>query len=220
MNRLINKRTNKLSFTANYFRALRVILRTYFEDIINSVNYLTELKLSLFSQIWIGLSFKRKTLISCAVFLTKCCAPDLYVLSSGHIRPDTCLPWPSEINYEICHTNKFLQSTVKPMTRTPLARLPSRGRFELVFESRLENSSDKWRTQICSYSLGKIPLSWKYLCVYTLESPQWVHSIYHYFIEERKDIPKISICILTWRYVNPQWLVLLLSRTNFQGSTD
>ena len=46
-------------------------------------------------------------------------------------------------------------------------------------------------------------------------------SAHHYFIENRADIPKLSI-FASWppAMFNPQWLELPMSRTNFHGSKD
>ena len=52
-------------------------------------------------------------------------------------------------------------------------------------------------------------------CVYSLESHQCVHSTYNYFIEDRKYIPTL-FPFASWSgaMINPQWLKLLVSRTN------
>ena len=48
-----------------------------------------------------------------------------------------------------------------------------------------------------------------------------LHSIYHYFIEDQKDI-HILFPFVSWpgAMINPQWLELLISGTNFHGSKD
>ena len=51
-------------------------------------------------------------------------------------------------------------------------------------------------------------------CVYSLESP-------HHCVENRKKIPKLSLFpSWTGAMINPQWLELLMSRTNFHGPKD
>ena len=49
----------------------------------------------------------------------------------------------------------------------------------------------------------------------------WVHSTYNYRAENRKDFPKLSL-FASWpgAMINPQWLELLISRTNFHGPID
>ena len=49
----------------------------------------------------------------------------------------------------------------------------------------------------------------------------WVHSTYNYCVENRKDCPKRYLfaywpCVM----INPQWLELPISRTNFHGPKD
>ena len=50
---------------------------------------------------------------------------------------------------------------------------------------------------------------------------KWVHSTYNYFIEDWKDIPELSPAA-SWpgAMINPQWLELPLSRTNFNSPKD
>ena len=50
---------------------------------------------------------------------------------------------------------------------------------------------------------------------------QLVHSTYWYFIEDHEDISKLSL-FSSWPGVtiNPQWLKLRMSRTNFHGPKD
>ena len=49
----------------------------------------------------------------------------------------------------------------------------------------------------------------------------WVHSTYNYCVENRKKVPKLSL-FASWpgAMINPQWLKLPLSRTNFHGPKD
>ena len=51
-------------------------------------------------------------------------------------------------------------------------------------------------------------------CVYSLESP-------HHYVENRKDFPKLLLSASwTGAMINPQWLELPMSRTNFHGPKD
>ena len=44
------------------------------------------------------------------------------------------------------------------------------------------------------------------------------HSTYHYSIEDRNDMPKLSLfAFRPGAMINPQWLELSMSRTNFHG---
>ena len=49
----------------------------------------------------------------------------------------------------------------------------------------------------------------------------WVHSTYHYCIEDRKDFPKLSP-FASWpgAMINPHWLELSMSWTNFHGPKE
>ena len=48
-----------------------------------------------------------------------------------------------------------------------------------------------------------------------------VHSTYNHCVENRKDYPKLSL-FASWSgdMINPQWLELPVSRTNFHGPKD
>ena len=80
-----------------------------------------------------------------------------------------------------------------------------------------------------SVSFGHVSsllLSWKcILCVLirTASSRRYLseHSTYHYFIEDRKEIPEESP-FASWyvAVINPQWFELPMSRTNFHGHKD
>ena len=93
-----------------------------------------------------------------------------------------------------------------------MARL--QGSLELVFES-LRNSSDSSRKQIfrkISYSIMKL---------YAVCTHSWVHTAYNLCVEKRNYFPKLSL-FATWpgATINPQWLKLPISRTNFHGPKD
>ena len=50
---------------------------------------------------------------------------------------------------------------------------------------------------------------------------KWVHSTYNHCVENRKDFPKLSLfAFWTCAVINPQWLELPMSRTNFYGPED
>ena len=49
----------------------------------------------------------------------------------------------------------------------------------------------------------------------------WVHSTYNLFVENRKDFHKLSLfASWTGAMINPQWLELPMSRTNFYSPKD
>ena len=58
-------------------------------------------------------------------------------------------------------------------------------------------------------------------CVYSLELPLRVHSTYNHCVENQKDSPKLSL-LASWTgaMINPQWLELPMSKTNFHGPKD
>ena len=51
---------------------------------------------------------------------------------------------------------------------------------------------------------------------------KWVHSIYNHCVENnKKKYPKLSLfASWTGAMINPQWLELPMSRTNFHGPKD
>ena len=86
------------------------------------------------------------------------------------------------------------------MARTRMARLP-------------------WMIRTLFFSPYKIlPIAQenKYLGIFSY----FIMELYHY-VENRKDFPKLSL-FASWTggMINPQWLELPMSRTNFHGPKD
>ena len=91
-----------------------------------------------------------------------------------------------------CSTIWIFTKHVRKYSRTSIVLIPMarfHGWLELVLESQ-RYSSDNYRKQIFketfSFYHGIV------CCVYSLESPHWVHSTYHCCIEDQKDFPKLS----------------------------
>ena len=69
-------------------------------------------------------------------------------------------------------------------------------------------------------------LSWKCLLYVLIRIAstgrfKWVKSTYRYNIEDRKVVPKVSpFAFWIGAVVNPQWLELPMSRTNFHDFKD
>ena len=58
-------------------------------------------------------------------------------------------------------------------------------------------------------------------CVHSFELPHRIHSTYHYFKEDRNNILKLSpVASGPDAMINPRWLELPVSRTNFYGPKD
>ena len=90
----------------------------------------------------------------------------------------------------------------------------------------LRNYFNSSRKQILKGYFRKIFLFYheKVCCVYLLELPhqfQWVHSTYHYFIADVKDITTL-LPFASWpcAMINHRWLELMMSQTNFHGPKD
>ena len=110
------------------------------------------------------------------------------------------------------------------MTRTPMTCLPwlIRTRFFWVPRKFSNNS----RKQIFKAILGTF-CAFYHECrlgvlirIASLKRFLWVHSTYYLFID-RKDNPKLfSFACWPDTTINPQWLELPMSRTNFDGPED
>ena len=113
---------------------------------------------------------------------------------------------------------KFSIYSITSMARTRMARLPWMiwTLFSVPTKSSQYSRKQIFRDFFFLFYYGIV------CCVYSLESPHR-HSSYNHCVENRKVSPKLSLqCICSWTgaMINPQWLELPMSRTNFHGPKD